>query len=143
MPFNHLICRPLLLLPSVFPSVRSFSMSLLFASGGSSINISPFNEYSGLISFRTDSFDLLVVQGILKSLFRHHSLKVSILWCSAFLMVHLSHQYMTTGKTIALTIWTFVSRVMSLLFNTLSRTVIVSFQAAIVFKFHDCSHHPQ
>ena len=87
-----------------------------------SFNISPSNEYSGLISFRVDWFDLLAVQGTLKSLLQHHNLKASILWCSAFSMVQLSHPYMTTGKTTALTVWTFVSKVMSLLFNTLSRS---------------------
>ena len=100
-------------------------MSQLFASGGQSIrsfsfNISPFNEYSGLISVRMDGLDFLAVQGTLKSLLQHHSSKASILWCSAFFTVHLSHPYMTTGKTIALTGWTFVGKVMSLLFNMLS-----------------------
>ena len=103
-------------------------MNQLFISGGQSIgfnfSISPSNEYSGLISFRIDWFDLLAVQGILKGLLQHHSLKASILWLSDFFMVQLSHPYMTTGKTIALTIWTFVSKAMSLLVNTLSRFVI-------------------
>ena len=89
-----------------------------------SFSISPSNEYSGLISFTIDWFDLLAVQGILKCLLLHHNSKESILWCSAFFMVQLSHQYMTTGKTIALTIWTFVGKVMSLTFNMLSRLVI-------------------
>ena len=103
-------------------------MSWLFASGGQSIGASASEsvlpEYSGLISFKIDWFDLLAVQGTLKSLLQHHSLKASILWCSAFLMVHLSHQYMTTGKTIALSIRTFCGEVRSLFFNTLSRSVI-------------------
>ena len=105
-------------------------MSQFFASGdplsigGSAFSISPANEYSGLISFRIDWFDLLVVQGTLKNLLQHHSLKASIFQCSAFFMVQLSHLSMTTGKTIALTIWTFVDKVMSLLFNMLSKFVI-------------------
>ena len=103
-------------------------MSQLFTSGDLSIvvsfSISPSNEYSGLISFRIDWFDLLAVQGTLKSLLQHHSLKASVLWCSAFFMVQLSHLFMTTGETITLTIETFVGRVMSLLFNTLSRFVV-------------------
>ena len=109
-------------------------MSWLFASGGQwSFSISPSNEYSGLISFRIDWFDLLVVQGTLKSLLQHHSSKTLILWCSAFFMVQLSHTYMTTGKTIALTIQTFVGKAMSLLFNMLSRFVIVFFHGVNVF----------
>ena len=103
--------------PQSFPASGSFSMSQLFTSGDLSIvvcfSISPSNEYSGLISFRIDWFDLLAVQGTLKSLLQHHSLKASVLWCSAFFMVQLSHPYLTTGKTIALTIQTFVSNVMS------------------------------
>ena len=99
-------------------------MSQFFASGGQSFSISPSDEYSGLISFRMDWFDLLAVQGTLKSLLQHHSSKASILQCSAFIIVQLSHPYMTTGKTIALTRWTFVGKVMSLLFNRLSRLVI-------------------
>ena len=101
-------------------------MSQLFASGGQSISvsISPSNEYPGLISFRTDWFDLLAVQGTLKSLLQHHSLKASIFWLSAFCMVQLSHPYVTNGKSIALTIWTFVNKMMALLFNTLFRFVI-------------------
>ena len=130
MPSNHLIlCHPLLLLPSVFPSIRVFSdESALcirwpkFWSFNFSIN--PSNEYSGLISFRIDWFDLLVVQGSLKSLLHHYSLKASILQCLAFFMVQLSHPYTTIGKTIALTRWTFVGKVMSLFFNMLSRFVI-------------------
>ena len=127
---NHLIlCCPVLLLPSVFPSIRVFSSELALCIRGPkywsfSLSISPSNEYSGLISFRIDWFDLLEVQNILKSLLQHHSLKTSILPYSAFFMVQLSHPYMTTRKTIALTIWTFVSKVISLLLNTLSRFVI-------------------
>ena len=99
MPFNHLIlCRSLLLLPLIFPSIRSFPVSRLFTSGGLSFSISPSNEYSGLISFRTDWFDLLAVQGTLKNLLQHHSSKASILQCSAFFMVQLSHSCMTPGK---------------------------------------------
>ena len=128
MPSSHLIlCRPLLLLPSIFPSIRVFSNeSVLYIRWPKywSFSISPANEYSGLISFRIDWFDFLAVQGTLKSLLQHHSSKASILQHSAFFMVHLSHPYTTTGKTIALTRWTFVSKVMSLLFNTLSRFVI-------------------
>ena len=112
-----------------FPASGSFQMSQLFASGGQTIgsfsfSISPSNEYSGLISFRMDWFDLLAVQGTLKSLLQHHSSKASILWHSAFFIVQLSHPCMTTGKTIALKRWTFVGKVMSLLFNMLSRFVI-------------------
>ena len=130
MPSNHLIlCRPLLLLPSIFPSIRVFSNeSVLLIRWPKywsfSFSISPSNEYSGLISFRMDWLDLLVVQGTLKSLLQHHSSKASILQCSAFFIVQLSHPYMTTGKMIALTRWTFVGKVMSLLFNMLSRLVI-------------------
>ena len=130
MPSNHLIlCRPLLLPPSIFPSIRVFSSeSVLYIRWPKywsfSFSISPSNEYSGLISFRMDWLDLLAVQGTLKSLLQHHSSKASILWHSAFFIVQLSHPYMTAGKTIALTIWTFVSKVISLLFNMLSRLVI-------------------
>ena len=129
MPSNHLIlCRPLLLLPSIFPSIRVFSNeSILYIRWPKywsfSFSISPSNEYSGLISFRMDWLELLAVQGTLKSLLQHHSSKASILRRSAFFTVQLSHPYMTTGKTIALTIRTFVGKVMSLLFNMLSRLV--------------------
>ena len=128
MPSSHLIlCLPLLPLPSIFPSIRVFSnestLHLRWPKYWSfSFSISPSNEYSGLISF--DWLDLLAVQENLKSLLQHHSSKVSILWCSAFFMVQLSHPYMTTGKTIALTRRTFVGKVMSLLCNTLYRFVI-------------------
>ena len=125
MSSNHLIlCHPLLLLPSICPSIRVFSSeSILLLRWpiywSFSFSISPSNEYSGLISFRI----LLAVQGTLKSLLQHHSLKVSILQCSAFFIVQLSHPYLTTGKTITLTRWTFVGKVMSLVFNMLSRLV--------------------
>ena len=130
MPSNHIIlCHPLLLLPSIFPNIRLFFSELALHISWSkywsfSFSISPSNEYSGLISFRIDWLDLPVVQGTLKSLFQHHSSKGSVLWCSAFLMVQLSHPYMITGKTIVLTIQTFVGKVMSLPFKTLSRFVI-------------------
>ena len=130
MPSKHLIlCRPLLLLPSIFPSIRVFSNGLVFCIKWPkywtfSFNISPSKEYSGLISFRMEWLDLPAVQGTLKSLLQLHSSKASILQCSAFFIVQLSHSYMTTGKTIALTRWTFVSKVMSLPFNMLSRLVI-------------------
>ena len=130
MPFNHLIlCHPLLLLPSIFPNIRVFSNKVALHIRWSkywsfNFSISPSKEYSGLISFRIDLFDLLAVQGTLKSLLQHHSSKASILQGSAFFMVQLLHPYMTTGKTTALASWTFVSKVMSLLFNTLSRFVI-------------------
>ena len=126
MPSNHLIlCRPLLLLPSIFDSIRVFSSESVLhirwpKYWSFSFSTSPSNEYSGLISFRMDWLDLLAVQGILKSLFQHHSSKASILLCSAFFIVQLSHSYMTTGNTIALTRWTFAGKVMSLLFNMLS-----------------------
>ena len=130
MPSNHLIlCRSLLLLPSIFPSIRVFSNESTTHIRwpkycNFSFSISPSNEYSGLISFRMDWLDLLAVQGTLKSLLQHHSSKASILQHSAFFMVQLSHPYMTTGKTIALTIWTFAGKVMSLLFNILSKLLI-------------------
>ena len=129
MPSNCLIlCHPLLL-PSIFPSIRVFSNESVLCIRqpnfwSCSFSISPSNEYSGLISFRIDWLDLLAVQGTLKSLLQHHSSKASILWCSAFFLIQLSHPYMTTGKTIALTRWTFVGKIMSLLFNMLSRFVI-------------------
>ena len=130
MPSNHLIlCHPLLLLPSIFPSIRVFSNNSVLhirwpKYWSFSFSIRPYSEYSGLICFRMDWLDLLVIQGTLKSLLQHHSSKASILWCSAFFIVQLSHPYMNTGKTIALTRWIFVDKVMSLLFNTLSRLVI-------------------
>ena len=128
---RFILCCPLLL-PSVFPSIRVFSSNLAlhirwpkYWSFSFSINLS--KEYSGLFSFKIDWFDLLAIQGTLKILFWHHNSKASVLQLSAFFMVQLSHPYMTTGKTVALTIWTFVSKVMSLLFNTLSRFVIAFF----------------
>ena len=130
MPSNHLIlCRPLLLLPSIFPSIRVFSdesvLHIRWPKHWSfSFSISPSNEYEGLISSRIDSLDLLAVKGTLKSLLQHHSSKASNLQHSGFFIVQLSHPYMTTGKTIALSRWTFVGKVMSLLFNMLSRLVI-------------------
>ena len=130
MPSNHLIlCSPLLLLPSIFPSIRGFSSESFLhirwpKYWSFSFSISPSNEYSGLISFRMDWLGLPAVQGTLKSLLQHHSSKVSILQCSAFFIVQLSHPYMTTGKIIALTRWTFVGKLVSLLFNMLSRLVI-------------------
>ena len=131
MPSNHLIlCCPLLFQRSIFPSIRVFSNQPKYQSF--SFSISPSNVYSGLISLRIDWFDLLAVQGILKSLLQHHSSKASILLRSAFFMVQLLHPYTTTGKTIALTRQTFVSRVVSLLFNMLSRFVIVFFQGASI-----------
>ena len=130
MPSNHLIlCPPLLLLPSIFPSIRVFSnesaVHIRWPKYQSfSFNISPSNEHPGVISFRMDWLDLLAVQGTLKTLLQHHGSKGSVLQCSAFFIVQLSHPYMTTGRTIALTRWTFVDKVMSLLFNMLSRLVI-------------------
>ena len=133
MPSSHLIlCRPLLLLPPIPPSIRVFSnestLRMRWPKYWSfSLSISPSNEHPGLISFMMDWFDLLAVQGTLKSLLQQHSSKASILWRSAFFTVQLSHPYMTTGKTIALTRWTFVGKVTSLLFNLLSRLVITFF----------------
>ena len=130
MPSNHLIlCHPLLLLPSIFPNIRVFSNESALCIRwlrywSFSFNISPSNEYSGLISLRMDWLDLLAVQGTLKSLLQHHSSKASALWHSAFFIVQLSHPYMTIGKPIALTRRTFDDKVMSLLFNMLSRLVI-------------------
>ena len=133
MPSNHLIlCHPLLILPTIFPSIRIFSnvsaLCIRWPKYWSfSFNMSPSNEHPGLVSFRMDWLDLLSVQGTLKSLLQHHSSKASILQCSAFFTVQLSHPYMTTGKTIALTRQTIVGKAMSLLFNTLSRLVIIFF----------------
>ena len=130
MPSTHLIpCHPLLLLPSIFPIIRGFSSELVFCIRwpkywSFSFNISPSNEYSGLISFRIDWFDILAIQGTLKSLIQYQNSKASIFWHSAFFMVQLSHPCMTTGKTIALTRQTFVGKVISLIFNILSRLVI-------------------
>ena len=130
MPYNHLfLCLPLFLLPSIFPSIRDFSnVSVLCIrwpkDWSFSFSISPSNEYLGLVSFRMDWLDLLAVQGTLKSLLQHHSSKASIHQHPAFFIVQLSHPYMTTGKTIALTRWTFVGKVMYLLFHMLPRLVI-------------------
>ena len=130
MPSNHLIlCCPLLLTPSIFPSIRVFSSESALCIRwpkywSFSFSISPCNEYSELISFRMDWLNLLAVQWTLKSLLQYHSSKASILWCSAFFMVQLSHPHMATGKTVALTRWTFVCKVQSPLFNMLSRLVI-------------------
>ena len=149
MPSNHLILsQPLLLQPSVFPSIRVFSSESVLRIRwpkywSFSFSPSPSNEYSELISFRIDWFYLLVVQRTLKSLLKHHSSKTLILWCSAFFIVQLSHPYMTTGKTIALTKWTFVGKVMSLLFNMLSKLVIAFLPRSKHLLFHGCSHHLQ
>ena len=130
MPSNHLIlCRPLLFLPSIFPSIRIFSSESVLhirwpKDSSSRFSIRPFKEYSGLISFKIDWLDLLAVQGTRKSLLQHHSSKASILRCSAYFTIQLSHPRMTTGKTIALTRWTLVDKVISLLFKMLSRLVI-------------------
>ena len=144
MSSNHLIlCHPHPLLPLIFPSIRVFSNESVLCIRWPkywSFSISPSNEYSGLISFRIDWLDLLAVQGTLKSLLQHHSSKASkVLQCSAFFMVQLSHLYNTTGKTIALTIWTFAGKVMSLLFNMLSRLVIAFLPRSKHLLI--CSHH--
>ena len=139
MPSNRLIlCLPLFLLPSIFPSIRVFSNESLLhirqpKYWSLSFIISPSSEYSGLIFFRIDWLDVLAVQGTLKSLIQHHSSKGLILRCSAFFIVQLSHPYMTTRKTIALTRWTFIGKVMSLIFNMLCRLVKLFFQGASVF----------
>ena len=149
MPSSHLIlCRPLFLLPPIPPSIRVFSNESVLhmrwpKCWSFSFSISPSNEHPGLISFRMDWLDLLKVQGTVKSLLHHHSSKASILWHSVFFTVQLSHPYMTTGKTIALTRRTFVDKVISLLFNTLSMFVIAFLQGASLFKFCGCSHHLQ
>ena len=143
MPFNHLIlCHLLLLLPSIFLSIRLFSNESVLRIRrpkywSFSFNISPFSEYSGLISFRMDWLDLLAIQGNLKSLLQYHSSKAAILWHSAFFVVQLSHPYMTAGKTIALTRRTFVGKVMSLLFNLLSR-LSIDYNSIKKFKQHFC-----
>ena len=150
MPSSHLILHcPLLLLPSIFPCIRVFSNESVLGirwpkHWSFSFIISPSNEYSELIFFRIDWLDLLAVQGTLTSFLQHHSSKASILWHSAFFMVQLSHPYITTGKTIALTRWTFVGKVMSPLFNMLSWCVIAFLlRSKLFFKFHGCSYHLQ
>ena len=148
MPSNHLIlCHPSLLPPSIFPSIRVFSnesaLRIRWTKYWSfSFNISPSNEHPGQIAFRMDWLDLLTVQGTLKSFLQHHSSKASILWCSAFFIVQLSHLYMTTGKTIALTRWTFVDKMMSLLFNMLSRLVITFFNSISLCPASFCTPRP-
>ena len=155
MPPNHLIlCRPLLLLPSIFPSITVFSIESALRIRwpkywSFSFSISPSSEHPGLISFRNDWLDLLAVQGTLKNVLQHHSSKASILLCSAYLVVQLSHPYMTTGKTTALTRWTFVDKVMSLLFNMLFRSnslVLFNSVCMIVRKINTlastCMHRP-
>ena len=145
---NYLIlCCPLLLLPSIFPNFRIFSNKLALCIKwpeywSLNFSISPSNEYAGLISFRIDWFDF-AVQRTLRSLHQHHSLKVSVLQCSAFFMVQLSHTYMTTGKTIALTRGTFVGKVMSMLFNMLSRSVTAFLPRRKHLLIYACSHHLQ
>ena len=149
MPSKHLIlCCPLLLPPSIFPSIRVLSnksaLHIRWPKYGSfSFSISPSNEHPGLISFRMDCLDLLAVQGTLKSLLQHHSSKASILLRSAFFIVQLSHPYMTTGKTIALTRWTFVGKIISLLFNMLSRLIITFLPRSNRLLISGCSHHLQ
>ena len=160
MPSNHLIlCHPLLLLPSIFPSIRVFSKESILhirwpKYWSFNFSISPSSEYTGLISFRIDWLDLLEIQGTLKSLLQHHSSKASVLWPSAFLRVQLSHPYMTTRKIKALTRWTFVGKVMALLFNMLSRLLPrskclliswIQLPSAVIFeasqnKVCDCFH---
>ena len=147
MPSSHLIlCRPLLLLHPIPPSIRVFSnestLRMRWPKYWSfSFSISPSNEYPGLTSFRMDWLDFLAFQGTLKSLFQHHSSKASILQHSAFFTVQLSHPYMTTGKTIALTRWTFVGKIMSLLLNMLSRLVITFFPKGKSLLCHGCNHN--
>ena len=147
MPSNHLIlCCPLLLLPLIFPCIRVFSNELALHIRwpnywNFSFSIWPFNEYSELISFKINWFDLIIVQGTLKSLFQQHSSNESILWHSASCLVQLSHRYMTNGKTIALTKQTFVGKVMSLLFNTLSRSIITFLSRSKRVLISCCSHN--
>ena len=147
MPSRHLIfCHALLLLPSILPSIRDFSnestLHMRWPKYWSlSLSINPSNEHPGLISFRMGWLDLLAVQGTLKSLLQHHSSKASVSWCSAFFTVQLSHPYMTTGITIALTRRTLDGKVMSLLFNMLSRLVITFHLRSKHLGFHRCNHH--
>ena len=147
MPSNHLIlCCPLLCPPSIFPNIKVFSNESVLhirwpKYWSFSFSISLANEYSGLVSFRMDWLDLLAVQEILKGLLQHHSSKTSVLRHSAFFIVQLSHPSMTTRKTIALTRWTFVSKVLSLLLNMLFTLVIVFLPRSKLLLFHGCSHH--
>ena len=149
MPSNQLILyHPFLLLPSIFPTIRVFSSEPVLRIRwpkywNFSFSISPSNEYSGLISFTIDWLDLLAVQGTLKNLLQHHSSKALVLWCSAFYTVHLSHPYMTTGKTTALTRWTFAGKVMPLLFNMLSRFFIAFLLRSKCLLIHGCNQHLQ
>ena len=145
MPSHHLTLSHLLLPPSVFSSLRVFSSESALhirwpGYWSFSFSISPSNEYSESISFKIDWFDLLAVQGTLKSLLQHHSSRTSVVWCLAFVMVQLSHVYVTTGEIIALTPWTFVSKMMSLLCRAASRSVTGFLQGASAFQFHGCSH---
>ena len=145
---TFILWHPLLHLPSIFPSIRDFSNELTAHSRwpkywNFSFSISHSKEYVGLVSLKIDWFDLLAVQGTFRSLLQHYSLKVSILWFSAFFIIQLSQPYVITGKTIALTIWIFVVRVMSLFSSQLSRFVIAFPGEAVVFWFHGCRHHPQ
>ena len=154
MPSNHLILyHPLLLLPSILPFSNEPILHIRWPKDWSfSFSISPSNEYSGLISFRMDWLDLPAVQGTLKSLLQHHSSKASFLWCSVFFIVQLSHPHMTTGKTISLTRWTFFGKIMSLLFNMLSRffiaflprskSLLISWLQSLNFMADDFSHFP-
>ena len=144
---NFILCCPLLLLPSIFPSIRVFSKESVLRirwpkCWSFSLSISPSNEHSGLISFRLDWLDLLTVQGTFKSILQHHSSKASILWHSAFFIVQLLYPYMTTGKTTALTRWTFVDKVMSLLCNMLSR-LLITFLPRSKHLLILCNHHLQ
>ena len=147
MPSNHLIlCHPLLLLPYIFPSIKVFSNESVLCIRwpkywSFSISISPSSEYLGLISFRMDWFDLLAVQGTLNNLLQHHSLKTSVLWYSAFCMVQFSHPYMTTGKNIVWTIWTFVSKIMYLFFNNVSKLVIAFLEWINVLLYWNVSFY--
>ena len=147
MPSNHFIlCHPLVLLPSIFPRIRVFSNESVLCIKwpkywSFSFIISPSYQYSGLISFRMDWLDLLAVQGTLKSLIQHHNSKASVLWCSAFFIVQLSQPYMTTGKTIALTRWTFAGKVMSLILNMLSMLLIAFLPRSLLSSW--LSHHLQ
>ena len=147
MPSNHLIlCRPLLLPPSILLNIRIFSNESLLCIRwpkywSFSFSISPSSEYLGLISFRMDWFDLLAVQGTLNNLLQHHSLKTSVLWYSAFCMVQFSHPYMTTGKNIVWTIWTFVSKIMYLFFNNVSKLVIAFLEWINVLLYWNVSFY--